>query len=91
MQISFPMSKYSKKRREGVEPRTLGHKNLLPKVLCDPVCNVIPSTCRYVSVHHPIDYNMSMNDPREIQKRLFKYFVPVLLLSVAFNLPKVKK
>ena len=45
--------------------------------------------CRYVSVHHPIDYNMSMNDPREIQKRLFKYFAPVLLLSVAFNIPKV--
>ena len=40
-------------------------------------------------MHHPIDYNMSMNDPREIQKRLFKYFVPVLLLSVAFNIPKV--
>ena len=37
MQISFPMSKYSKKRREGVELRDLGHINLLPKVLCDPV------------------------------------------------------
>ena len=37
MQISFPMSKYSKKRREGVELRDLGHINLLPKVWCDPV------------------------------------------------------
>ena len=36
------MSKYSKKRREGVELRTLGHKNLLPKVLCDPVQPHIP-------------------------------------------------
>lgn len=31
---------------------------------------------------------MSMNDPSEIQKRLLKYFVPVVLLSVAINVPK---
>ncbi len=29
-----------------------------------------------------------MNDPREIRKRLLKYFVPVLLISIGFNLPK---
>ena len=37
MQISFPISKYSKMRRQGVEVQTLGHTNLFTKVLCDPV------------------------------------------------------
>lgn len=29
-----------------------------------------------------------MNDPKGIRKRLLKYLVPVILLSVGFNIPK---
>ena len=43
---------------------------------------------RYVSVHHPLDYNQAMNDPAYIRKRLLKYFVPVVALAVTINLPK---
>ena len=43
---------------------------------------------RYVSVHHPLDYNQAMNDPAGIRKRLFKYLFPVIMASVIFNLPK---
>ncbi|TRY76222.1 hypothetical protein TCAL_14732 [Tigriopus californicus] len=43
---------------------------------------------RYVSVHHPLDYNQAMNDGSEIRKRLLKYFVPVVLLAVIINVPK---
>ena len=38
MQISFPISKYSKVRRQGVEFQTLGHTNIFTKVLCDQKC-----------------------------------------------------
>ncbi len=46
------------------------------------------SHVRYVSVHHPLDYNQAINDPTEIRKRLLKYFVPVAFLSVLMNVPK---
>lgn len=39
-------------------------------------------------MHHPLDYNQAMNDPREIRRRLLRYFAPCLLLSVACNVPK---
>ena len=39
-----------------------------------------------VSVH--LDYNQSINSPEAVQMRLLKYLVPVVISSVAFNVPK---
>ncbi|XP_040567083.1 FMRFamide receptor isoform X1 [Lepeophtheirus salmonis] len=43
---------------------------------------------RYIAVHYPIDYNQSNGCPKAIRRRLIKYLVPVLLISIIFNIPK---
>ena len=34
------------------------------------------------------DYNQSMNSPEACRKRLMKYLLPVLFMSIIFNIPK---
>ncbi len=34
------------------------------------------------------DYNQSMNSPEACRRRLLKYVIPVLILSILFNVPK---
>lgn len=34
------------------------------------------------------DYNQSMNSPQAIRSRLLKYLIPVVMFSIAFNVPK---
>ena len=51
-------------------------------------CFLLHHFCRYISVHHPLDYNLAMNDPRAIRRRLLSYLLPVVVASVLFNLPK---
>jgi hypothetical protein len=43
---------------------------------------------RYVAVHYPINYSQAMNDSRELKKRMCKYLVPVVALSILMNVTK---
>ena len=43
---------------------------------------------RYIAVHNPLDYNQAMNDANAIRGRLLKYLLPVVIASIAFNIPK---
>lgn len=43
---------------------------------------------RYVAVHYPINYSQAMNDSRELKRRLMKYLIPVVALSIAMNVTK---
>jgi hypothetical protein len=43
---------------------------------------------RYVAVHYPIDYSQAMNSPQACKRRLLKYVVPVIVLSILVNLPR---
>ena len=44
--------------------------------------------CRYIAVHNPLDYKQAMNDSDAIRRRLLKYLLPVIVISVLFNVPK---
>jgi hypothetical protein len=39
-------------------------------------------------VHYPIDYSQSVNSPEACRKRLFKYVIPVIIISIIINIPK---
>ena len=39
-------------------------------------------------VHNPLDYKQAMNDSDAIRRRLQKYLLPVIVISVLFNVPK---
>ena len=39
-------------------------------------------------VHNPLDYKQAMNDSDAIRRRLLKYLLPVIVISVLFNVPK---
>ena len=43
---------------------------------------------RYVAVHNPINYNRAMNDGKATRSRVVKFFIPVMLASILFSLPK---
>ncbi|XP_040563468.1 FMRFamide receptor [Lepeophtheirus salmonis] len=43
---------------------------------------------RYISVHHPLDYNQAMNDCSATYRRLWKFLIPAIIFSFMFNLPK---
>ena len=43
---------------------------------------------RYVAVHNPIDYNLAMNDPRATKRRVAKFLIPVVLLTILFSITK---
>lgn len=34
------------------------------------------------------DYNQSINSPEACRSRLLKYLIPVLIISIGFNVPK---
>ncbi|QQP49032.1 Uncharacterized protein FKW44_009544 [Caligus rogercresseyi] len=44
---------------------------------------------RYIAVHYPIDYSQAINSPEACKRRLLKYVIPVTLLSIVFNIPKI--
>ena len=39
-------------------------------------------------MHYPIDYSQSVNSPEACRKRLFKYVIPVIIISTIINIPK---
>ena len=39
-------------------------------------------------MHNPLDYKQAMNDSDAIRRRLLKYLLPVIVISVLFNVPK---
>ena len=43
---------------------------------------------RYTAVHHPVDYNQAMNDPRASRKRVAKFAIPTLISCILVNIPK---
>nr|XP_040571530.1 FMRFamide receptor-like isoform X2 [Lepeophtheirus salmonis] len=44
---------------------------------------------RYIAVHYPIDYSQAINSQEACKKRLLRYVIPVTLLSLIFNIPKI--
>ena len=50
--------------------------------------NIVELFSRYIAVHNPLDYNQAMNDENAIRTRLLKYLLPVVIASIAFNIPK---
>ena len=43
---------------------------------------------RYIAVHNPVDYSQSNNDANATRKRFAKYLLPVIVVSILFNIPK---
>ena len=44
--------------------------------------------CRYIAVHHPLNYSQTSNDGSALKRRMLKYLLPVSLLSLLFNVTK---
>jgi hypothetical protein len=43
---------------------------------------------RYIALQNPIAHRQAMNDTGAAKRRLLKYIVPVIFLSVVVNIPK---
>ena len=57
-------------------------------VTCSIIMTVGIALERYIAVHYPIEHRLSIDCPEASRRRLAKYILSVIIISVAINIPK---